>query len=484
VYRNINPFNLVGIVGLSLVLESLFILLVIPVAFYYHEPIVMQFLWSAVIVLVSGTMMFLISKGKASPIHRKEGFLIAFLIWAIVPVFGALPYLFSGEISNVPDAVFESVSGFTTTGSSVISDVESLSHAILFWRALTHWMGGLGILVLVVALIPFLQHSGSKLIYSEGNLSSTEKIRPRIIEVAKTLWVIYTVITLLETLILKLEGLSFFDALCHSFATVATGGFSTKNDSIVGMSDTIQYTIAFFMMISGMNFVLHYQMASFQFKKVFRNVELKFYFSLLIIAIMVVFITDLSQSPNVSTDFRDSVFQATSLLTCTGFVSSDYNHWATDAKLILLLVMVIGGCVGSTSGGIKIRRIVVVFYMLKRYVINLVHPKAIAQMQFDGTLVTTERFRRIVGFIFIYFLTIIVGTFVLMFSNLDLRTSLSAVVTTLGGVGPGFGLVGPMDNFALLSDFNKIYLCFNMILGRLEILPVLAIFQLMFRRGI
>jgi trk system potassium uptake protein TrkH len=475
--RNINFFNVLNVLGLGLIFESLFILTTIPVAAIYHDPHIPGLLESFLIIIFLGLTLFFITKKKCNTIKRRESLYIALLIWIVIPILGALPYLLTGEIKDVFDAVFESVSGFTTTGSSILVDIEAMSPSILFWRALTHWIGGLGILMLVVALIPFIQSSGNNLVFSEGNLLETEKIRPRMIEVAKTLWLIYIGLTLTETIILKLEGMSFFDAVCHSFATIATGGFSTKNTSIAEMSPTIQYTICLFMILSGMSFVLHYKLATGKFKSVFSNVELKFFLGIILVSSVIIFFSNIRQEENLSSDIRDSIFQATSMVTTTGFASANYERWTPDAKFILILLMLSGGCVGSTSGGIKIRRLIIVKMMLKRQIINLIHPKAITRVRFDNVVVTGKIFQRVSAFIAIYFLTILFGTVILNFSGLDFRTSISAVITTLGGVGPGFGGVGPMDNFYSLPDFAKVYLSMNMVLGRLEILPVIALFH-------
>lgn len=476
-FKVINLNNILNVLGISILLESVFILSTVPIAWLYHDTTLSGIYTSFYVSFVSGVLLILFTRKKCSPISKRESFYIATLVWLSMSVIGAFPYIFTGYISTWENAFFESVSGFTTTGSTILNDIEALPKSLLYWRALTHWIGGLGILVLVVALIPFMQSSGSNLMFGEGSILDTEKIKPRVIQVAKRLWFVYLILTLLETGLLKLEGMSLFDAVCHSYATIATGGFSTKNNSVITMSPVIQYTITVFMVLAGMNFVLLYQFGKLKFKHILSNAELKYYLGIILASTIFITFHEETNLQNIEPAFRSALFQVSSIITATGFASDDYELWRKGSQAVIVMLMLTGACVGSTGGGIKIKRHVIIIKSLKHQFKTLMHPDAVTQVKFDNQPFKKEIFNRVGTFTAVYLFTILAGTLVLQLCGIDHTTSFSAVMTTLGGIGPGFGKVGPIDNFAAMPLFSKLYLSLNMILGRLEILPVLALFH-------
>ena len=474
--RSFNIYNILHTIGISLIFESLFMLLVIPVVLIYHEPTLFAFVLSFLITGVFGIfVLFLTKKRISTDPSIKESFLIVSLTWIFISIFGTLPFILTKSIPHFINALFETVSGFTTTGSSILTDIEALTKGVLFWRALTHWIGGMGIIVLVLAILPYFKIGGHHLMIAEGSFAGVEKMKPRLIDVAKRLWLIYVMLTVGEVILLCIAGMPLYDSICHSFATIATGGFSTKNASIMEYSPVIQYIITVFMILSGMNFTLHYFALHRKSKAVFRNEEWKAYVFIILIASILITLYVRNSYPTIEASFRHSLFQVSSLLTATGFVSADYEQWPFFTHAILFIIMIIGACVGSTGGGIKVARYVVAFKNVSRMFKRLINPNSIFVVRFNGSLIQNQTVRSISTFIFIYYLTIVIGSLIMASIGLDIRSASSSVITTLGGIGPGFGTVGPVNNFASIPIFGKIYLSFNMILGRLEILSVLAI---------
>jgi len=458
-------------------------LLVIPVALIYHEKILSPILLSFAITMGTGLILFSFNKiVNLEKFTIKESFLITAFTWLIVPLFGTLPYLLSHSIPGFINAFFESVSGFTTTGSSILIDIEALPKGILFWRATTHWIGGMGIIVLVVAIMPYLKIGGSHLMIAEGSFFGVEKIKPKLIDVAKQLWLIYVILTAAETLLLTLAGMNLFDSICHSFATIATGGFSTKNSSIIDMSPTIQYIIIVFMTLSGINFTLHFFVLNRRFKPIFKDEELKAYLIIIFIITGILTLYVHKQYHDWENSFRQSLFQVSSIITATGFASADYELWPGFTHTILFLTMFIGACVGSTGGGIKVARYVIAFKQFKPIFKKMASPNSIVVTKYNGVKLTSPAIQSVFAFISVYFLTFVAGTLFMCFLKVDIITSASSVITTLGGIGPGFGAVGPVDNFFGLPDLGKLYLSFNMLMGRLEIFSFLVIFQPSFYR--
>ena len=472
--NRVNLGHIIHVVSISVIFESLFMLSCIPVAWMYHEAVVWPLFESFLVTFGISAASILLTRRFNTEHSVKDSYVSVVFTWLFISLFGTLPFMFTGAIPAFHDAFFETVSGFTTTGSSILVDIEALPKSVLLWRAETHWLGGMGIIVLVIALLPYMKIGGQQMIMAEGGFFSSEKIKARTIDVAKRMWFIYLILTVAEIIVLCIAKMPLFDAVCHSFATIATGGFSTKNSSIIDYSPAIQYIIIVFMILSGMNFTLHYLLFHGKFKKVFSNEEMKTFLSIIIIASLVVTVV-LRKHTHLAWEktFRDSLFQVASLITATGFVSSNYEIWPEATKMILLLVMLTGACAGSTGGGIKVARYVLVYKNLRQHIRKMIRPNSVQVARYNGQPFSPDITAGITTFIFIYYMTIVVGTLFMSLTGLDTVTASSSVITTLGGIGPGFNNVGPIDNFYALSAVGKYYLSFNMILGRLEILSVL-----------
>ncbi|KAF5029272.1 Trk system potassium uptake protein TrkH [anaerobic digester metagenome] len=403
--------------------------------------------------------------------------------WIIISLFGAMPYVLSGVTPSYTNAFFETMSGFTTTGSTIFSDIEALPKGILFWRSLTHWIGGMGIILLTLAVLPILGIGGMQLFVAEVPGVTPDKLHPRITQTAKRLWLIYVALTLIQTLLLALGGMSLFDALCHAFGTMATGGFSTKNDSIAGFSPYIQYVIILFMYLAGISFTLHYLLLKKQFSRVFRNEELRHYTIILAVSALFIAVTLFATYHMPARDsIRHSLFQTVSILTTTGFITSDYLIWPFSTWMLLFLLMFVGGCAGSTGGGIKVVRITL---MLKNSLLELkriVHPNAVLPVRLNGKAISQEIIYNVLAFFLIYILIFVLGSLSMSFFGLDFDSAVGSVASSLGNVGPGLGIVGPVFNYDILPDPAKWILAFIMLMGRLELFTVLILFSPSFWR--
>lgn len=468
--------NVIHIISISLVFESLFILTCIPVAWNYNEATSISLFISFLLTFFSGFSGFIFTRKNVTEYSVKDTFFSVVLTWIAISLFGSLPYLFSGSITDFVDAFFETVSGFTTTGASILKDIEVIPRSILLWRAETHWIGGMGIIVLVIAFLPYFKVGGQHLMMAEGSFFNSEKIRSRTIDVAKRMWFIYLILTIMQIVLMTIAGMDFFDSVCHSFATIATGGFGTKNSSMIEYSPLIQYIVITFMTLSGMNFTLHYLFVHGRFKKVFSNEEMKTYLLIILAASLIItFINKNSFSITWEKSFRDALFQVSSLITATGFVSSDYELWPHSAQWVLFLIMLVGACVGSTGGGVKVARYVIAFKKLKSFILKTLNPNSVYIPKYNGQSYSPDISTGIISYIFIYYSTIVIGSVILILCGLDKVSACGAVTTTLGGIGPGFNQVGAIDNFSNISSFGKLYLSLNMILGRLEIMSFLII---------
>jgi trk system potassium uptake protein len=436
------------------------------------------FLFSSLISLVIGLLLFLTTRkrGDEVSIQRKDAYLIVTFSWLFMSLIGSLPYLFSGAIPSVVDAFFESVSGFTTTGSSILVDIEILPKSLLFWRSLTHWIGGIGIIVLVIIIMPTLQIGGYHLFTLESSLQ--EKIRPKIKSVGNRLLLIYVILTGAEMVLLMAGNMNLFESVCHSFGTVATGGFSPKNTSIINYSPYIQYVITIFMFLAGTNFVIHYYLFNREFRKIKENEELRFYILvvLLLIAIVTLSLYFTMQKP-FEESFRESAFQVVSIVTCTGFASADYLQWPAFAWTIIFFAMFLGGSTGSTAGGIKMVRHLVLLKNVSRIFRQSVSPHAVIPIRLNKNVVSNETNRSILTFIVVYFMVFLIGSTSLILIGIDGQTASSSVATCMAGIGPGIGTVGPASNFAHLPDLAKMILSFLMLVGRLEIYTVILVFS-------
>ncbi len=467
--------------NLKIVARSLFILafaLVFNaiVAVIFSESLLPLLLTAGIVFLTAG--VFLLLPGKISAeenLTKKDAGFIVSLSWILFSVFGALPYIFSGSIPSFTDALFESVSGFTTTGASILTDIEVLPYSLLFWRSLTHWIGGIGIILLVIVILPTLQMGSYNLFTLESSVQ--EKIQPKIKAVGMRLLYIYLLLTFAEVAFLLAGGMNLFESLCHSFGTVATGGFSPKNTSIIGYSPYIQYVVMIFMLLAGVNFVIHYHILKRNFKKVKENEEFWFYLIVVfIIGMIVTFILYVKMDKGFEESFREAFFQVISIITCTGFASADYLLWPSIGWTIIFFIMFLGGSTGSTAGGIKMARHLVFLKNIKRFILQARSPHAIVHLKLNGNVVNDENNRNILSFISIYLLVFIVSSIVLVALGLDGQTASSSVATCMAGIGPGIGTVGPVSNFFHVPQAAKIVLSFLMLLGRLEILTLLMLF--------
>ncbi|WP_421920391.1 TrkH family potassium uptake protein [Marinifilum sp.] len=459
------------------VIESGFMVLCALLAFFYGEGDVMSFLSSGLITLLVGGLLFLMTKNHKKEIHRREAFLVVSLVWVFFSIFGALPYYIGSYVPSYTNAFFETISGFTTTGASVITDIEALPHGILFWRSLTHLLGGMGILVLSLAILPVFGFGGMAMFNAEAAGVTVDKLHPRIKETAKRLWGIYMLLIALEIVFLLLGGMGLFDAICHSFGTLASGGFSTRNDSIMSYSPYIQYVIIVFMFLAGVNFTLHYFAIKGNYKKIVQNQEFKFYLILiLIVTAIITFCLILNNHAPFEHSFREALFQVVSIITSTGFVSANYSEWPSYLWMLIFGLMFTGACVGSTSGGVKILRHLLLFKNSFLEFKRLIHPAAVIPVRYSHEVIGKDVIFKIQAFVVLYFVIFFIGTIILAFLGLDFITAMGAVATTMGGIGPGLGKVGPVDNFLMLPDMAKWVLSFLMLLGRLELFTLLIIF--------
>jgi len=466
------------ILGLLLVVEGVFMLLTSVVSLIYGEYDLPYFLVSALICISIGGLFYLTNKNTDKSIGKREGYIVVTLVWLVFSFFGLLPFWLSGAIPSFTDAFFETMSGFTTTGSSILNDIEALPHGILFWRSIIQWLGGMGIIVLSLAILPILGVGGMQLFVAEVPGPVPDKLHPRIADTAKRLWVIYLSYTAVETILLWIGGMTLFDAVCHSFTTMATGGYSTKQASVAFYDSAfIQYVIIIFMFVAGVNFSLSYAALHGKFKAVIKDEEFKYYtlitiFVSVLVAVVLYFSGDV---PHVEQAFRDALFQVVSLITTTGYATADYMIWVPTISIIMFMLMFVGGSAGSTGGGIKVVRIVLLiknaYYELKR----LVHPNAIIPVRYNSRAVSSPILTNILAFIVIYMATVGVSMVIMSVMGFDLDSSIGAVATCLGNIGPGLGEFGPASNFAAVPDFGKWFLSFLMLLGRLKIFTVVLI---------
>jgi trk system potassium uptake protein TrkH len=455
---------------------SVALMLCIIVALLYSEDI-MPFLLTSAIAFVIGIVLYFLSKGMMAdqPVHKKDTYFTVTLSWLLIGLIGSLPYIFSGSIPSFINAYFESVSGFSTTGASILTDVEILPKSILFWRSFTHWIGGIGIIVLVIIIMPSLKIGGYHLFTLESSLQ--EKIKPRIRAVGFRLLLIYVGLTVAEIILLLIGKMSLFDSICHSFGTIATGGFGTKNTSIIDYSPYIQYVIMIFMFLAGTNFLIHYYFLKREFSKIKSNEELRFYITVVfIIGMILTAMLFFKMHKPLETSFRDAFFQIISIITCTGFASADYLLWPEYGWMIIFFAMFLGGCTGSTAGGIKMARHVVFLKNIRNILRQTLSPHAVLTLRLNDNKVSPETNSTILTFITVYIITFFIGTTLLAIMGIDMATAGSSVATCMAGIGPGIGTVGPVSNFAHLPDLGKLLLAFLMILGRLEIYTVIILF--------
>ncbi len=443
-------------------------------ALAFGEP-VFAYLASALVALAAGLGLLRFTRVRDWSVRPRDGYLIVATGWLAVSVFGGLPYVFVGVAGPV-DAFFESVSGFTTTGSTVLSGLDSMPHALLLWRSFTQWLGGMGIILFTIALLPLLGIGGMQLFKAEVPGPVTDKIRPRLVETARQLWLVYLGITLAEFVLLMLAGMSPFEAACHAMTTLATGGFSTRDASISGFgSPMIEWILTLFMLLAGMNFVLHYRMITGRWREVLRDAELRYFLVVVAGATVVVTIVLLGHDASIEEAFRLAAFQVASIITTTGYVSTDFELWPPFTHMVLIVLMMLGGMSGSTAGGIKSLRALLGLRAFRATFGRLIHPRAVRSVKYGGRAVHEEVLSGIWAFLTAYYVIAAVAAAIITMWGYDLETAVSASLTALGNVGPGIGQVGAFDNFAHFPQPLKVLLSFCMLAGRLEVFTLLII---------
>jgi len=465
------------ILGLILRVEAVLMLPAAAIGYASGDGDGLALLISAGVTLLAGQLLAML-RSKRAKMQARDGFAAVALSWIVLSLFGALPYVLSGVLPNYIDALFETISGFTTTGATVFTFMEGQPRGILFWRSQTQWMGGVGVLVLALALIPKLGEGSVYLMRAESPGPIKSKLTPRVSDTAKILYSIYIGLTAAETVCLRLAGMSWYDALLHAFTTISTGGFSPMNASIAAYNSlAVEWIIIVFMFLSGINFALLYFALCRNFRAVFESEELRSYTFMTVIAsglIVVNLVIHAGWAMNLET-VTDAVFQVVTLMTTTGYMTYDYVLWPTFSQVILVLVMFAGACAGSTAGGIKQIRVVLLFKNLRREVRRILHPRQITTIKSDGDRVDEPTLSGISLFFFAYILLLLVGTLVVAWDDVGFTAAFTASLTCISNVGPAFDILGPTSNFSMLSAFSKVILSLNMLLGRLEIMPLLLL---------
>lgn len=464
------------ILGSIMKTEAVLMLLPCMVSVIYKEK---EGIYYLITLLICGTLGFLMTckKPKDFVFYLKEGCIATSLSWIVLSFFGSLPFIMSGEIPAFEDAMFETISGFTTTGASVLSDVEALSYTSIFWRSFTHWIGGMGVLVFLLAIIPLSGGSNINLMRAESPGPSVGKLVPKMRYTARILYIIYLVMTIVEIVLLFAGGMSAFDAMTTSFGTAGTGGFGIKNDSLAGYSPYMQWVVTIFMILFGVNFNAYYLILFRKFKKAFSMEEVRGYFLIIAASIGIIFFSILDTSLGALDALRHASFQVASIITTTGFSTVDFNLWSQTAKTVLVLLMFVGACAGSTGGGIKVSRFIVIIKTVGKELNAYIHPKSIKKIKMDGKPVEHEVVRSINVYFGTFIIIFVVSVFAISFEGKDLITNFTAVAATINNIGPGLELVGPTQNFGGFNAFSKVVLMFDMLAGRLELFPLLILFH-------
>jgi trk system potassium uptake protein len=481
----VNFRTIIRVFGALLMLEAAAMLLAFFVSLLYGEDDRMPLLIAAAITFLTGLSSHFAFRNHEISIGRREGYIIVTGSWILFSLFGSLPMLLSSEIPSFTDAFFETMSGFTTTGASILTDIEALPHGLLFWRSITQWMGGMGIIVLSLAIIGEIKIGNFQLFAAEVPGVTKDKLHPKVKETAKRLWLIYTLLTITETILLIIGGMPPFDAVCHSFTTMSTGGYSTKNASIAAYDSLyIHGVITIFMFTGGINFALIYFALKGKFGKIFNNDEFRFY------SYICLFFTGLVAAGLwLNNDFAplaaviDGAFQVVSVITTTGFATTDYAIWGNFLVMIMFILMFTGGSTGSTGGGIKMLRLLILTRNSREELHRLIHPNAVLPVRINGKAIPATLINNVLAFVVFYFLVTGFSAIVISFAGYDLGTSFSAVAATLGNIGPGIGLVGPAANYSHFPDFAKWFLSFLMLIGRLELFTVLVLFSRTFYKN-
>jgi trk system potassium uptake protein len=479
---NLQPIS--NILGVLLIVFGLAMASSGLVSFFYNENAMQGILLAGLVTFSIGGLSLRYKFSSSAVVNKREGYLIVALGWIFMGVFGALPYYFTGVTTSVTDALFESVSGLTTTGATIFNDIEVLPQGILFWRSLTQWIGGMGIIVLTVAMFPLLGIAGIELFVAESPGPTTDKLHPRIKETAKRLWFIYVGLTIILGILLYLEGMTGFDAVNHALTTMATGGFSTKNASIAYFSSPlIQYTIIAFMFLAGCNYAVIYHGLKGRYVKVWNNEEFRYYLLFIVFTSLVLgLLINLYVGGDAEKNFRDGLFQLVSVITTTGYITADYTTWSSGLTMFFFILLFLGACAGSTAGGIKIIRHTVFVKNTFLEFRRILHPRALIRVKINKEVVAPRILTHILVFLLVYLFLFIFGSLIVTSLGMDFLSSIGAVATSLGNVGPGIGDVGPVNNFSAVPIHAKKVLLGLMLLGRLELFTILILFTPSFWR--
>ena len=464
------------ILGQVLKFEGIFMLLPFLTGMIYHENEAYSYLIIGIICFVLGCLITL-KKVKHPQIFNREGFVAVALSWIVLSIFGAIPFVITGEIPSYVDALFETISGFTTTGASILSNVEALTHTSLMWRSFTHWVGGMGVLVFIMSFLPLMGGSTINLMKAESPGPSVSRLVPHVKDTAKILYRIYLVITIIEIVLLCIFGMPMFDSLTLTFGTVGTGGFGIHNDSIAGYSPVLQNIITVFMILSGVNYVAYFYIMTKQLKEIFKVEEIRVYFGIILGAGTFIALNIRSLYGSLGEAFRHAFFQVGSIITTCGYATTDFDLWPETSKMILVLLMFIGACAGSTGGGFKISRLLILCKAIPKQLSLVIHPREVKVIRMDGKPIDHNTLRSTNVYLAIYFFILLVSTLLISVDNFNLTTNFTAVASTLNNIGPGLDGVGPTRNFGMYSDFSKFVLMFDMLAGRLELYPLLILFM-------
>lgn len=464
------------ILGKVLKIEGALLLLPCLTGLVYREREGLAFLTVAAICVLLGQLMSW-KKPADTLFYLKEGCVTTALSWIVLSAFGALPFVLTGEIPSFTDAMFETVSGFTTTGSSILTDVEAMSHASNIWRCFTHWVGGMGVLVFLLAIVPLNGGSNMNLMKAESPGPSVGKLVPKVKSTARILYIIYFVMTIIQLVLMIGYGMPVFDALCTAFGTAGTGGFGIKADSMASYGPTIQWIVTIFMILFGVNFNAYYYIVFGKMRKALGMEEVRWYFIIILAAVAFITWNILPMYDGLFTSLTHAAFQVGTIITTTGYATTNFDLWPSASKTILVLLMLIGACAGSTGGGFKVSRVVILVKSIVREMNSYIHPKSVRKVKFDGAPVEQELLHSIQVYLAVYVLLFAGSVFLISLENFDLVTTFTAVATTFNNIGPGLALVGPAGSFAFFSDFSKWILIFDMLAGRLELFPLLILFH-------
>ena len=472
-----NKKIVLSILGKILWAEAILLVLPLIVSIIYGNSCTIAFLITIAVAIVTALPLIIFCKTENKRIYSKEGFVIVSLAWIIMSVIGTLPFVISGEIPSFIDALFETVSGFTTTGASILTDVTELSEGLLFWRSFTHWIGGMGVLVFIMAIIPASTDRSIHILRAEVPGPIVGKLVPKIRDTAKILYLIYIVLTVIEIVFLLLGGMPLFDSIVHAFGTAGTGGFGIKADSLGSYSPYLQWVITVFMLIFGVNFNLYYLILIKKIKNVFKSSELWVYVGINVVATVIIVMNTIGIYDSFADTLRNSSFQVASIITTTGYSSVDFNTWPELSKTVLMILMFIGSCAGSTAGGFKISRVILLLKMVKRHINGLIHPRAVGVVHFEGKKVDEPVLKGVTSYLTIYLVCFVAVFMLLSFDGFDIVTNFTAASACFNNIGPGFGAVGPAASYADYSVFSKLVLSAAMLFGRLEIYPMLFVFS-------